>query len=268
MRIIRGHDYYDSALAYGQDDDITFVRDTKLFDTKDTPLSNIDPTSELINYGSGRHYYRSYWNTGNEVRIRDRAETRRYPIYSITVYFCDKRYQGFGCDIGEEKHVFWSREPLVQWLESLGQTVNTTPNKWRYSDSKPVTLDEYFTPRSITVRERDWMMTNRIAIAIWSGDKQIPGSIEDWEYYKQNKHGPHGVDSPWRCNSAEVGNALKEYKFMKVLDPYTAMQELGMWISNLPKDGPAMVTITDEKMLVKKHGFDKWSFRKHKDDVK
>lgn len=269
MRIVRGHDYYDSALAYGQDDDITFVRETKFIADEDAPIDASCVTHELVAHNTRR----SYIHHNSEVWIKDRAITNKYPIYSITVYFCNKRYQGFGCDIGTEKHVFWTKAALVQWLIDMGQVPNTeAPHPtayWRYNNANPVSLEAYFTPREITNTERDWMIDNKIAIAIWSGDKQVPYSIEGWEYYKQGRHGSYAVGSPWRCNSADAGHALKEYKFMKVLDPYTAMQELSMWVGGvLPKDGPDMVTITDEKTLVRKHGFDKWSFRKHKDDVK
>jgi hypothetical protein len=34
-----------------------------------------------------------------------------------------------------------------------------------------------------------------------------------------------------------------------------------MWLGNQARPAPPMVTITDEKVLVTKHGMDKWSFR-------
>ena len=43
MRIIYGHDYYDSALAWGQDDNIVFVRERERIvsydDLRDSPIT-------------------------------------------------------------------------------------------------------------------------------------------------------------------------------------------------------------------------------------
>jgi hypothetical protein len=52
------------------------------------------------------------------------------------------------------------------------------------------------------------------------------------------------------------------------MDPFTLFQELSMFVGNLPQPGPPMVQITDPDIKIAKHGFDKWSFRRHKDDVK
>ena len=38
MRIIIGHDYYDSVLAYGRDTDVVFVRNDRIFNTSEIPL--------------------------------------------------------------------------------------------------------------------------------------------------------------------------------------------------------------------------------------
>ena len=59
---------------------------------------------------------------------------------------------------------------------------------------------------------------------------------------------------------------LKDYKFQKVKDPFTAFQEISMFISNLfGYPGNPIIEISD-KDKIKKHGFDKWSFRKMKGD--
>jgi hypothetical protein len=51
------------------------------------------------------------------------------------------------------------------------------------------------------------------------------------------------------------------------MDPFTLFQELSMFVGGvLPRNPNPMVEITDDKVKVAKHGFDKWSFRKHKDD--
>ena len=55
---------------------------------------------------------------------------------------------------------------------------------------------------------------------------------------------------------------LKEIEFYNVRSPAQAFQELSQYISNLPKDGPKMIEIKDDKIIAAKKGFDKRSFRK------
>lgn len=54
---------------------------------------------------------------------------------------------------------------------------------------------------------------------------------------------------------------LGDYNFQKVVDPYTAAQELRMWFSNKARPEPKMIETSDEDRL-EAHGFDKkYSFR-------
>lgn len=60
----------------------------------------------------------------------------------------------------------------------------------------------------------------------------------------------------------EVDSILKNYQFFKVMDPYTAFQEISMFISGvLGNTEVDTVDISDEDMKAEK-GFYKWSFKK------
>lgn len=61
---------------------------------------------------------------------------------------------------------------------------------------------------------------------------------------------------------------LKQYGFAKKIDPYTAMQELEMYIGNVltNNESPKMPVGTDDEIRDSK-GFDKYSFRKAKQKV-
>jgi len=64
----------------------------------------------------------------------------------------------------------------------------------------------------------------------------------------------------------EVNPILKNLAFFRVLDPYTAYQNLSMFVGGIiTKEDKPTVEISDEDMAIKK-GFDKWSFRKMKGD--
>lgn len=54
---------------------------------------------------------------------------------------------------------------------------------------------------------------------------------------------------------------LREYDFQKVSDPYTAFQEIAMFIGNIPEERKTIPQCSDEDLAQAK-GFDKWSFRK------
>jgi len=59
---------------------------------------------------------------------------------------------------------------------------------------------------------------------------------------------------------------LKQYEFHRVKDPYTAWQEISMFLGGvIPRQVPETVEIKDKDRITG-HGFDKWSFRNHKDD--
>ncbi len=54
---------------------------------------------------------------------------------------------------------------------------------------------------------------------------------------------------------------LRPLNFAKVKDPYTAFQEIAMWVSNLAAPQKDMPIISN-KMKIATHGFDEWSFRR------
>ena len=54
---------------------------------------------------------------------------------------------------------------------------------------------------------------------------------------------------------------LSDFGFARVLDPFTAYQELRMWLSNLTNPEKPIPYVSDQDMLLAK-GFDKFSFRK------
>lgn len=59
-----------------------------------------------------------------------------------------------------------------------------------------------------------------------------------------------------------INPQLKKWHFQKVVDPYTAFQEIDMFRNSaLKANERPMVSISD-KDKIHKHGFDKWSFRK------
>lgn len=68
------------------------------------------------------------------------------------------------------------------------------------------------------------------------------------------------VGSGWR--NMIVNPCLRDVEFARVIDPYTAYQELTAYLSNIAKPEP-YVPVPSDKDMVEIKGFDKkWSFRK------
>lgn len=59
-----------------------------------------------------------------------------------------------------------------------------------------------------------------------------------------------------------VNPLLKKYEFYKVVDAFTAFTELQMFISGVLGTGENDMIEIEDKYKIKKHGFNKWSFRK------
>ena len=57
-----------------------------------------------------------------------------------------------------------------------------------------------------------------------------------------------------------IATRLSDFKFQRVFDPYTAYQELVMWLGNqATNEYPPQ--IRDDKVLRDAKGFDDWSFK-------
>lgn len=73
---------------------------------------------------------------------------------------------------------------------------------------------------------------------------------------------PDSVDEFRSKTIIELNPCLKDYEFPRIVDPYTAYQELNMFIGGvLRRPEQPMIAISD-KDKAHKRGFDKWSFRR------
>lgn len=67
----------------------------------------------------------------------------------------------------------------------------------------------------------------------------------------------------YRSHSKFIINPiLKDYEFYKVIDTYTAFQEIQMFISGVLGIGESEIVEIEDKYKIPQHGFDKWSFRR------
>jgi len=247
MRIIGGHDYYDSAQAHGVDTTLVLQRkkfsDAPVLPFAESPLAPMLRDSISIKGGD--------WKRENSVAL---GKTEyRFSIHEV--WFAGKRYggvkvetrprDGFFNRLADKEEWHWDADRFLQFLDGIGVRLDRGMG---YVSDHSVTqgnIREHFY-REPTRAETDWLIDNRVSIAVWKSSTS----------QRYSKH--WRKESGWKVDVDGLGNM----GFAKKLDPFTAFQELAMWVGGvLPRPGAPMVEITDEKTMVKKHGMDEWSFR-------
>ncbi len=231
MRIYGGHDYYDCAMALGRDPSITLFRGK----SKDVPA---EVCGSLLK---------------QRIEVREKARWGGEVGESIAVVFCGKIYRGFlfprefVAGRGEEWDGLWASDKFKSWVsqrELQKKPVNVgmtgSSHRTRKGTRADMSLEQFFAPAPVSEELHRWMILNRVSIMI----ERLPRRGEE-PYFEINPTG------------------LKQIGFAKALDPYTAFQELSMWIGGvLGGTSPEIVTIKDDKTLIEGHGFDnKFSFR-------
>lgn len=211
-------------------------------DYYDSALSlGIDPTIVMVREKSKSVPVKEVGDSllGVEMRLLPSNTT----IENVSVVFCGKLYRGalashthnFGI-----KQNFWNAAKLREFAaEEKNGKVGIWRSWYRRSKEKAPTIEDYFTPVEAPENVRKYMIDHKIAILI---ERETKGNEE--AVFEVNPIG------------------LKQLGFAKALDPYTAFQELSMWIGGiLGGTSPEMVRITDDKVLIENHGYDKHSFR-------
>lgn len=167
-------------------------------------------------------------------------------ISNVAVAFCDQVYRGAigirGQDTAqEEQETFWAADKIRTWVQKTKKnSVFVSSKDWRERSSLKMSLENYFDPFSVPDRIRKYMIMNKISILV----EDKPQYIGQEPYFRINPVG------------------LKQMGFAKALDPYSAFQNLSMWIGGvLGGTSPETVEITNDQVLIANHGYDKYSFR-------
>jgi len=225
MRIIsKFFDYYDKAVPPQYDDDLVYVRETKEFN---------------IPYGK----------KSNEL-FSLLEMMPRFPNYSFIssgiIAFCGKIYPYYFCQDKYYYSVLSLKEALPKLMESaegydlsflkeLNSFLNPTIKKSRYW-------------RSYLNKEYD----------------EIIGKTISDDLFREHNSPIISAKRFWDHQLLIINDRLNQYHFMSQVDPYTAYQEISMFIgNNLVKQIDPSVNFSDE-LKRDIHGFDKWSFRKIK----
>jgi len=225
MRIFGGHDYYDCGMAYGRDPDIMLVRDRKptYVSVKEAGFSLL-PKCKL------------------DLGLRNWRFPAGWELKNVAVAFCAKVYRGAiltpSAPSSQKPELIWSADRLYAFNNREKKRCWIgVERSWR---KKTPTPEEYMAVEDAPPSVREYMIAHRIAILVEEQPERR------WE------------ESQLRINPT----GLKQLGFAKALDPYMAFQELSMWIGGvLGGVSPEIVRITDDKVLIENHGYDKHSFR-------
>jgi hypothetical protein len=271
MRLIGGKDYYDSGLAFGQDDSVLFVRtgDERMSDQEMHALLGLPRVSfagRLVDAAQAqdpgmrrqsRDMFRDEVNHSVEVRRDGRAI--RHDVSLAQVILCGtvrtgmfvKAYEPYGFRTEVDERWIWTREGLDAYAAQHGLAVREgieREDAHALVRFERVGTSRWFEPRRLRGAALDAVVERRIVVASRAPADRFRS--ED------------GTPRPWRINQGSLG----EIGFAKAVGPYEAFQEISMWVGGvLPADGPRTVQIVDDVVKLQKHGFDHpTSFRRGK----
>lgn len=271
MRIVGGKDYYDHGLAYGRDESIVFLRTGSGAPTREWSVDTPGGAPEIVpaerNPGVSD---RSSWSDAKTRWTHGRVS---YEMESVHVIFCGHYYSGARVkwepahwdrlQPGETRDAlcgndtFWDLNSFSKWISARGmrvkeQTRKPTLSLFGRAKRKP------FAHYPLKDEERSFIISKGVAVATLDQSEKIR-----WHNPSRSNVQEECYVWKWNCDT------LKDYKFIKVLDPVQAFQELSMWVGGvLPQPGRPMVEITDNAVKIAKHGMDKTSFRRPPENAK
>lgn len=241
MRIIGGKDYYDSASQYGIDKTVMFVRrhnEWSVLAEKDI-LRSIFDNIFYFRISQDTRFYVSYHHT--------------YNIEQVAIIVSGKlwrgiRYNGFEFNEAGSKNgklqYFWNVDSYKHFAKEhnihasvIGDFNNKEifENIFSYSDVSKDIMD-YLIEKQITIVTM---------ILTGKSRKKIP-----------------------EINIAIDNDNLKDFEFYRVVEPTQMYQMIEQWKTGvLPVKPNATVDIVDNNIKITKHGFDKFSFRKPKNNT-
>lgn len=241
MRIIHGSDYYDSALAFGSDTSIVLVREKSWILDHEQLRSTSELVLPLIGLRAKNNKRRSMdlshgWTDSLGLD---------HNLQPIKVWIAGTEWHGLWHRSGVPGHAsnesfIWHWRSVDQLMNQHGLVLEDQARKhtwWRQENIG----EDWFGEQPSSPSTVSWMSKNRVSIITCVPAQQ---QYRTWHV---------------RLN----GDNLKDVQFFKAIDAYSLFQRLAQWVGGvLPNQGNPTVDITDDRIKIHKHGFDKWSFRK------
>jgi len=236
MKIVSSfHDYYDTALAYGADQTLSYVRQTKEILI---PIETLFGR-QLLMKGPPSKEPLAYWTNGNGYY----SSAKGYYILRSqkgVLGFCGKRYPYFAIEVQEKIGSKFTRTFIYDYDIAI-KRYNTLwpPDKYRR-------------------RWRKRFKEDRETKALREHFEQGP-SEEEW----MNLFHEYETPTFLRLNGCDIINPpLKDLGFQVIFNPFEAFQEISMFVGGVLKSVENNTIELDNDIEIVKKGFHlKSSFR-------
>lgn len=248
MRIISDfHDYYDCIQGMGQDQDLIYFRRLieESYEGKDMPFGDLPKfyDSVVLHPPTGRS------NFYNAISVRMRVVGfcgKVYPILNMHLERSSGDQFNATCFNMEETEAFMVQALKKRDFENYES--NHKSAAWRRRSGGVLS------GRNRKVYKEFWQKWGEKQNAFQNlfDEQKVPLFVADYG------------TNPYHDSRRKItfNGCLKEVEFFRIVEPFTAFQELSMYWGNVAQPNRPIPEVSDEDMLVAK-GFDpKWSFRK------
>lgn len=223
MKIIsKFKDYYDIGRSLGEDESIVYRRFPEIIDTTEY-------RGRKRQCASGRYDSFVYG-----IPLKNGPNF----LHKVIIGFCGKVYKGYyimSYDGGQNprKECLYSKKDVMSYADQVAGFYRKE-------------LRDYELEYNSSFLKR-WFLKYSTPLFV----------IDYFNIFHVNVRFPTHLKSELIINPY-----LEEYQFYKVFDPYTAFQEVAMYVGGvLQNKAPETVDISDEDLAEQK-GFDEWSFKK------
>jgi hypothetical protein len=242
MRVIsKFKDYYDGCQGYGADPKLVYVRKTQEIPIESTRPGEVKQ-AELkkaifdvsAKAGAVPHLYHTDVDYGVVAFCG-----KIYPFWKIgttTHYTWEKLHKDIRSKAARERHSTYYSDILARIEKRRGRN-----SYWYGTRLTRSGVEKYFNETDLNVKDDAFIYL------------KTPVFIIQYVFGKELV-----ITNP----------LLKDYNFASQVDPWTAYQELSMYVgNNLANQMDPEVHISD-KLKAESRGFNEWSFRRHKDESK
>ena len=239
-------DYYDSAMAYGVDDHVKWVRNTNEIE--------LDCPHEGYEYRKAHDSAETFPFFNTEMfRQRPRGRFKGVECDWLFIGFCGKIYAPLRFHwYSHHRDVPYDNIHYAYSVEEIEKVL--------YQAEPSGDLVKQF--RSKATDNYNWASgrPNMNARDVKSYFEQFQGK-EDLSLFTELNTPIFVIEYGHRETHINTAPQLKQYDFARIMDPYTAYQEIEMFLGGVLGSGnPDVVEIADKYVAAGK-GFDKWSFR-------
>jgi len=250
------NDYYDSAMAYGVDDHVHWVRKTT---ETELPLPTPHYTKTEIGPPADPFFDSPiYTEAPNNNHSWYRGDGHRtFPNYSLYFAgFCGKIYPYY--------EFWWYGPGSVKVVRTAFSADDIVSVLNEYDDSRKAT-EKFQTKTKNKGWNKGWFRTSFRYKEADNYFTKWSGTDSQFDMFVRFKTPIFTLTDYNRGRSITltVNPVLKDIGFQRIVDPFTAYQEIEMFLSGiLGMNDPETVDIEDKYMISQK-GFDDMSFKKY-----